>query len=333
MTSAYDVALRYRRHVAPTPPLDHEIGPLWDNVRRLLYGPQGPRLHAGNLATARESRAALGRSLAKQPGVGHRDVSVPTASGELTLGVFTYGDPSEPTPVIYWIHGGGMVLGDRFGVEETYPFMVATGATVISPEYRLAPEHPSPAPGDDCYDGLLYVAHHAEELGIDAHRIILGGTSAGGGLAATTALRIRDFGGPSLYGLFLNCPMLDDRMTSFSSRQFDETVLWTAPMNEFGWASLLGDRYQSDAVTSYEAAGRAPSLAGLPPTFIEVGSADIFRDEDVDFATRMWSEGGDVELHVWPGAIHGFDVIAPKAAVSVSAVGARTDWIRRLLAR
>lgn len=319
--------------MAPTPPLDHEIGPQWDNVRRLLYGPNGPRLHAGNLATARESRAALGRSLAKQPGVTHRDVAVPTSSGELTLAVFTYGDVSEPKPVIYWIHGGGMVLGDRFGVEETYPFMVATGATVISPEYRLAPEFPSPAPGDDCYDGLLYVAQHASELGVDTTRIILGGTSAGGGLAATTALRVRDHGGPSLYGLFLNCPMLDDRMTTTSAHQFDETVLWTQPMNVLGWTSLLGDRYQSDAVTSYEAAGRATSLAGLPPTFIEVGSADIFRDEDVDFAGRMWADGGDVELHVWPGAIHGFDVIAPKAAVSVSAVNARTDWIRRLLAR
>ena len=319
--------------MAPTPPLDHEIGPQWDNIRRLLYGPDGPRLHAGNLAAARDARAAMGRSLAKQPGVSHRDVSVPTASGELTLAVFTYGEPTGPSPVIYWIHGGGMVLGDRFGVEETYPFMVATGATVVSPEYRLAPEFPAPAPGDDCYDGLLYMAEHAADFGIDASRIILGGTSAGGGLAATTALRVRDHGGPALYGLFLNCPMLDDRMTTVSAHQFDETVLWTQPMNVFGWTSLLGGRYQSDAVTAYEAAGRATSLEGLPPTFIEVGSADIFRDEDVDFASRMWADGGDVELHVWPGAIHGFDVIAPKAAVSAAAVNARTDWIRRLLAR
>lgn len=275
----------------------------------------------------------MGRSLAKQPGVHHRDVVVPTATGELTLAVFSLAEAVGPTPAIYWIHGGGMVLGDRFGVEEAYPFMVATGATVISPEYRLAPEHPSPAPGDDCYDGLVYVAQHAAELGIDSTRIILGGTSAGGGLAATTALRIRDLGGPSLFGLFLNCPMLDDRMTSVSSQQFDETVLWTTSMNVFGWSSLLGARFQSSNVSPHEAAGRATTLANLPPTFIEVGSADIFRDEDVAFAAAMWADGGDAELHVWPGAIHGFDVIAPKAAVSVAAVNARTDWIRRLLAR
>lgn len=319
--------------MAPTPPLDHQIGPQWDNVRRLLYGPGGPRLHAGNLAAARGARTSLARSLATRPGITHRDVVVPTKSGDLVIAVFYFGELRPPAPAIYWIHGGGMVLGDRFGVEETYPFMVETGAVVISPEYRLAPEFPAPAPQDDCVDGLLFAVEHAVEFGIDPNRIILGGTSAGGGLAAATALRLRDQGDPTLAGLFLNCPMLDDRMTTVSASQFDETVLWTQPMNAFGWTSLLGERFQSANVSSHEVAGRATSLAGLPPTFIEVGSADIFRDEDVEFASRMWADGGDVELHVWPGAIHGFDFIAPKAAVSVSAVRARTDWIRRLLAR
>lgn len=321
--------------MALPPPLDHEVGPQWDNVRRLLYGPDGPRLHAGNLEAARDARASMGRSLAKLPGVTHRDVVIPTIDGEVTLAVFTYGDgePQDDAPLIYWIHGGGMVLGDRLGVEETYPFMVASGAVVVSPEYRLAPEHPSPAPQNDCLEGLLHVMANASEYGIDPAKVILGGTSAGGGLAASVALRLRDESGPRLLGLFLNCPMLDDRMLSVSSQQFDETVLWTQPMNVFGWTSLLGERFQSDAVTSYDAAGRAASVAQLPPTFVEVGSADIFRDEDVAFASRIWAEGGDVELHVWPGAIHGFDVIAPKAAVSIAAVNVRTDWIRRLLAR
>jgi acetyl esterase/lipase len=314
-------------------PLDPEIGRQWEGVRRLLYGPEGPRLHAGNLAAAREARQRLGRTLAALPGVHHRDIQVPTASGSVTLAVFTYGEVSPDAPLVYWIHGGGMVLGDRFGVEETYPFMVATGAVVVSPEYRLAPEWPAPAPLDDCYDGLMYVLQHPHEVGVTSPRVVLGGTSAGGGLAAAAALRCRDESGPALMGLFLNCPMLDDRMTSDSSRQFDNSILWTRAMNEFGWQSLLGEKWMTEAITSYDAPARAESLANLPPTFIEVGSADLFRDEDVHFAQRIWSAGGDAELHVWPGAIHGFDVIAPKAAVSVEAVHARTNWFRRLLAR
>ena len=319
--------------MTPSIPLDPEIGRQWDAVRRLLYGPDGPRLHAGNLAAARAARQRLGRTLATLPGVTHRDMEIATPAGPLTLAVFTPDQLAPDAPLVYWIHGGGMVLGDRYGVEETHPFMLATGAVVVSPEYRLAPEWPAPAPLDDCYAGLQYVATHPESVGLTSPRIILGGTSAGGGLAAATALRNRDQGDVNLTGLFLNCPMLDDRMTSPSSHQFDDTILWTRSMNEFGWQSLLGHRWRTDDVTAYDAPARAESLANLPPTFLEVGSADVFRDEDVDFAQRMWAAGGDVELHVWPGAIHGFDVIAPKAAVSMEAVNARTNWVRRLLAR
>lgn len=314
-------------------PLDPEIGRQWEAVRRLLYGPRGPRLHAGNLAEARAARQSLGRTLGSQPGVQHRDIEIPTEAGHVTLAVFTLGEVAPDAPLLYWVHGGGMVLGDRLGVEETYPLMAATGAVVVSPEYRLAPEWPAPAPLDDCYAGLCYVAEHPEAVGLTSPRIVLGGTSAGGGLAAGVALRCRDEHGPQLTGLFLNCPMLDDRMTSDSSLQFDNSILWTREMNEFGWQSLLGDRWKTEAVTWYDAPARAESLAGLPPTFIEVGSADLFRDEDVEFARRIWAAGGDAELHVWPGAVHGFDVIAPKAAVSLEAVHARTNWIRRLLAR
>jgi acetyl esterase/lipase len=152
-------------------------------------------------------------------------------------------------------------------------------------------------------------------------------------LAAATALRVRDHGGPALAGLMLCCPMLDDRMTSCSSDQFDDVILWTRASNEFGWRSLLGDRFGTDEVTIYEVPGRATDLAGLPPTLVDVGSADLFRDEDVGFASTIWASGGDAELHVWPGGYHGFELLAPAATLSLDAAEARRRWIARTLAK
>jgi acetyl esterase/lipase len=127
--------------------------------------------------------------------------------------------------------------------------------------------------------------------------------------------------------------MLDDRMTTLSSDQFDDAVLWTRASNEFGWRSLLGDRAGTDDVGIYEAPGRASDLAALPPTLVDVGSADLFRDEDVAFASTIWSAGGDCELHVWAGGYHGFELIAPTATLSADAREARRRWLTRTLAK
>ena len=160
---------------------------------------------------------------------------------------------------------------------------------------------------------------------------MLVGGSAGGGLAAAVALLARDRGGPALAGQLLMCPMLDDRNDTPSARQMADLPMWNRKANEVGWTALLGSARGGPDVSPYAAPARAEDLSGLPPTFIDVGSTDTFRDEDVDYAERIWLAGGVAELHVWPGGFHGFGGIAPNAGIPKAAVAARVDWLRRLL--
>ena len=291
------------------------------------------RLDAETLEFARTFELVNRETLLVGRAFTEHEVQVAGPAGQLTMSVFTPERRTSPSPGIYWIHGGGMVMGTRFGALEAIDLADAVGGVVASLEYRLAPEHPAPAPGDDCDAGLCWFAEHAGELGVDADRIVLAGSSAGGGLAAGAALRSRDRGGPSLAGLLLSSPMLDDRMATVAANQFGEDIVWTRAANEFGWRSLLGARMGTEEVTSYEVPGRATDLSDLPPTLIDVGSADLFRDEDVAFASRIWASGGDCELHVWPGGYHGFELFVPTAALSIDAVEARRRWLRRSLAK
>lgn len=240
--------------------------------------------------------------------------------------------PARVRATLYVIHGGGMVSGDHRAV---LPGMLGWAReldlAVVSVGYRLAPEHPDPAPVEDCYAGLAWTAAHAAALGLDAGRVVVVGGSAGGGLAAGVALMARDRGGPALLGQLLMCPMLDDRNDTPSSAQMAGIGVWDRVSNETGWNALLGERRGGPDVSPYAAPARATDLSGLPPAFIDVGSAETFRDEDVAYATRIWQCGGVAELHVWPGGFHGFDAIAPEAALSVRARATRLAWLRRLL--
>jgi acetyl esterase/lipase len=224
-----------------------------------------------------------------------------------------------------------MVLGDRrIGVVEMLDWAEQFNLVVVSVEYRLAPETPHPGPIDDCYAGLLWTAEHADELGFDRSRLIVAGGSAGGGLAAALALRARDQNGPELLGQMLIYPMLDDRNDTPSAHQMAGLGIWDRGANEFGWTALLGDARGGPDVSPYAAPARAADLAGLPPAFIDVGSAETFRDEDVAYASRIWQAGGRAELHVWPGGFHGFDGLAPTAQLSQDAREARVRWLNRL---
>ncbi len=225
-----------------------------------------------------------------------------------------------------------MVAGDnRSGIDGVLDWVEQLGIAAISVGYRLAPEHPHPAPVEDCYAGLLWTVKSAAELGIDPNRLLISGSSAGGGLAAGVVLLARDRGGPTLAGQLLMCPMLDDRNRTASSHELRGEGVWDRTSNETGWTALLGDGRGSDDVSPYAAPARADDLSRLPPTFVDVGSVDTFRDEDVDFAVRVWQAGGIAELHVWPGGFHGFDGQLPQAALSRAARSARIEWIRRLL--
>lgn len=235
-------------------------------------------------------------------------------------------------PGIYYIHGGGMVVGGPTdGIGSVLPYALDYGAVIISPDYRLAPEHPHPAPVEDCYLGLRWMAENAEQLGIDPDAIIIAGASAGGGLAAATALLARDRKFPALAHQVLMCPMLDDRFDTHSSRMLDDDGVWDRNDNLIGWRALLGEKRGGDDVSPYAAPARANDLAGLPRTFIDVGGSEGFRDECIDFARRLSAAGVLVDFHLWGGGFHGFDAIAPEAAISRASVLARDDYFRRAL--
>ncbi|WP_329026346.1 alpha/beta hydrolase [Streptomyces sp. NBC_00690] len=238
-------------------------------------------------------------------------------------------------PVLYYMHGGGMVMGNAWSVlpQVLHEWAGALELAVVSVEYRLAPQARYPEPIEDCYAGLSWVAAHAIELRVDADRIIVGGKSAGGGLAAALALLTRDRGGPAPIGQLLLCPMLDDRNNTFSSHQMAGVDTWDRTSNATAWQALLGDRCGAPDLPPYAAPARATDLSGLPPAYIDVGSAETFRDEDVAYAQAIWQAGGQAELHVWPGAFHGFDTFVPGAALSRDARNARLRWLRRLLAQ
>lgn len=237
----------------------------------------------------------------------------------------------DDPPVIYHVHGGGLVVGTATDVLPTMAALAhRIGAAVASIEYRLAPEHPYPAAVEDVYAGLTWLAANAPELGVDAGRTIIDGVSAGGGLAAAAALLARDRGGPALLGQMLICPMLDDRNDSGSGHQMAGHGAWDRTANATAWAAYIGD-LTPDEVPIYASPARATDLSGLPPAFIDVGSAETFRDEDVAYASRIWAAGGVAELHVWPGGVHGFDALVPDAVLSRDAREARARWLERLL--
>ncbi|NUP02316.1 MAG: alpha/beta hydrolase [Nonomuraea sp.] len=262
------------------------------------------------------------------------DVDVPGpegAPGVTVTVVRPKGGPAPGAAGIYEIHGGGMVLGTRFfGIEGLIQSALRHGTVGVTVEYRLAPENPAPAAAEDCYAGFLWTVAHAAELGFDPARLVVSGFSAGGGLTASVGIMARDRGGPAAAGLYIGAPMIDDRNTTVSSLQYDGIGAWDRNNNDTAWTALLGARRGGPDVLPYEVPARAADLSGLPPVFIEVGAAEVFRDEAVEFASRIWATGGQAELHVWAGGYHGF-ASAPAARVSVAAAEAKLSWFRRVL--
>jgi acetyl esterase/lipase len=241
----------------------------------------------------------------------------PDGNGDLRLVIVRPRAHRAPSPAILHFHGGGFVAGLPEMARGTIATLAAElGALVVSVDYRLAPEHPYPAALDDGYAALAWLHSNAAALGIDRARIALSGDSAGGGLAAGLALLARDRGEYELAFQHLVWPGLDDRTCvrrdlSASVGQF----IWTQHSNAFAWRSLLGTAPGGPDVPAYAAPARATQLAGLPPACVQVGALDLFVDENVEYARRLAAAGVPCELHVYPGAPHGF-TMAWRAAVS-----------------
>jgi acetyl esterase/lipase len=234
-------------------------------------------------------------------------------------------------PAVYWMHGGGLVIGNRYMDDGMLNQWCRTfSCACVSVEYALSPESPYPGAIDDCEAGLRYVFDRAAELGIDRERIGVGGRSAGGGLAAALALRFRDRGEDRIAFQYLEYPMLDDRQQTPSSR-LAGLPIWSRESNAYGWSSYLTGRQGGEDLPADAAAARVVDPAGLPATFVNVGTADVLRDEAIDFAARLTQAGVMTELHVYAGAVHGFHLFSDSAVVRC-AVRDSESWLRRRFA-
>jgi acetyl esterase/lipase len=233
--------------------------------------------------------------------------------------------------VLLWVHGGGHVLGSADQDDPLLDAVVArTAAVALAVDWRRAPEDPYPAALHDSYAVLAAVAGGLLGGDLDPARVVVGGASSGGGVAAGLALFARDRAEHALAGQVLVYPMLDDRELTPSSRTVTDPRVWNHESNRIGWSAYLGGRTGGD-VPAYAAPGRAQDLAGLPPTWIATAALDLFRDEDVDDARRLLEAGVPTELHVYPGGVHGFDLFAPEAALTQRFCQERDDALDRFL--
>ncbi|MDX2830667.1 MULTISPECIES: alpha/beta hydrolase [Streptomyces] len=253
------------------------------------------------------------------PGVTVQEITVPGPRGapSVSLRVFQPTGLKEAAPALLWIHGGGLIFGAPEQDDRTnIAFVRELGITVAAVRYRLGPDHPAPAAVEDTYAGLLGLAERAGDLHIDTDRIAIGGASAGGGIAAALALLAHDRAEIHPVFQLLLYPMLDDRTTTRTDLDKLKVRVWTPKSNRYGWSSYLGDAVAGPDVSPYAAAARREDLTGLPPAWIGVGTLDLFHDEDVEYARRLSASGVPCDLHIVPGAFHGFDALFAKAEVS-----------------
>jgi acetyl esterase/lipase len=316
--------------------VDAELRPGLDTYRML--GLADPPFGPDRLADLRQRPRTLiarAQAIGRPAGVEVVLLAAETAVGTIELRILRQADPDAAMrPAVVSFHSGGLVLGsadqDDLALSD---LVVTTGCVAVSVDYRLAPEYPSPAAAEDCYAAVTWVADHAEDLGVDRRRIAVQGSSGGGCLAAAVTLMARDRGGPAICFQSLIAPMLDDRNSTPSSHEFAGIPSWGREFNVGAWAMALGDAVGGADVSAYSAPARATDLSGLPPTFIQVGELEVFRDEDIDYAQRLLQAGVACELHVYPGAYHGSELLNPKAALSRQARRDRIAALQRILGR
>jgi triacylglycerol lipase len=282
------------------------------------------------------TRAAMTQMLAARGEAVHPEVlseerTIKGPDGDdLLLMVHRPREASGPLPAALHIHGGGYVIGSaKMSAMTNQRTVVDAACVVVSVDYRLAPDMPHPGPVEDCWAALVWLRDHAGELGVDPLRIAVMGESAGGGLAAALALLARDRCAGVAHQ-HLTYPMIDDRTSFGDPHPHTGEFVWTPESNRFGWTSLLGPGAGGEGISPYGAAARAEDLAGLPSTYIAVGALDLFVEEDVEYARRLIRAGVPTELHVYPGAFHGFD-IAVDAGVTKAAYANSLAALRRAL--
>jgi acetyl esterase/lipase len=311
--------------------VDPELDPILDQFPDFAFSTESlPQIRATAAAMLAEETAGLPAF----PDIDVTDRTVPGPEGAPDVRVLIYvpKDVPRPMPALLWIHGGGYVIGSADGDDASVKALVQqVGCAAVSVDYRLAPETPFPGGIEDCYAALRWLHEGAGELGVDPSRLAIGGASAGGGLAAALGLLARDRAQVPLAFQLLIYPMLDDRTAATKDpHPYTGEFVWTPNSNLFGWWALLGQDPGGDEISPYAAAARAENLAGLPPTYISVGSLDLFLEEDLEYARRLMRAGVPTELHVYPGAYHGYNM-TPTAWVSRTEERNSREALRRAL--
>lgn len=313
--------------------LDSELQPIFE---AMFAGSGGmPKLPRGDWQGRRKAEEASGDMFDKMlPVTDHIEIiNFSTTSTDGTSIPLRWYKPtnSETTAALLYTHGGGKFLCSVDMYDAVCKFYAdRANVAVLAVDFRLPPEHPYPTPVEDCYAGLVWLAEHADELGVDLNRIGVVGDSGGGGLAAGVALMARDRDGPKIAKQILIYPMLDDRNT-IEDPDMMPFLTWNYDDNYTGWHCFVGDAIGSGEVSPYAAPSRADDLRDLPPTFIDVGELDIFRDESIDYATRLVDAGVSVEFHLYPGAPHGFELFGFQTKLAANAWQARFRAIRVLV--
>lgn len=267
-------------------------------------------------------------------GVTSENVWIPGPPGAPDVRVRKYESPQRApgSAALLWIHGGGYVIGKPEQSDAVCGrFAKELGILVIAVDYRLAPEHPFPAPLEDCYAALSWMHAHAGELRINPDRLVIGGDSAGGGLAAALAQLTRDRKQIKPAFQLLLYPMLDDRTTTRADHKGTGTYVWTPGSNVFGWTSYLAQTPGGPTAPTYAVPARTEDLTGLPPAWLGTGTLDLFYEENVEYARRLRASGVPCELHEVPGAYHAFEVFAGDAAISRDFISRQVSALKRAL--
>lgn len=313
------------------PRLDPELAAPLDEV----LGAMGGGLNLNDIPATRAMVggmiAAIKAEAPKIEGVEIEDRRVPGFDGgpDVTVRVYRPAGHAGALPALLWMHAGGWVLGDL----ELEDLMVARLAkdvqcVVASVDYRLAPEHPYPAALHDTYAALRWLMDGGD-ASVDTARVAVGGSSAGGNLAAGVTLFARDRGDALPAFQLLIYPALDDSNVEQAGDGVPDTLFWTRANALTAWTSYLGRRPGGDGIEPYAAPIRAADLSGLPPAYVAVGEIDLFVRENIEYAARLIDAGVKTELHVYPGAYHAFDVFTPMGWVSQRFVADRDAALKR----
>lgn len=313
--------------------VDPEMVPVWNAIAAMGFKADLNDINGTRVAL----RALLEKMSAAAPPIEGVDIAVheaPYADGShnVPLRVIRPSERSEVLPVLYWMHGGGYVL-NRAEDDDALAsgFALSLNCAVVSVDYRLAPEFPFPTPLEDCYVGLKWTHDNADALGIDPSRIVIGGQSAGGGLAAGLAQITHARGEVPLIYQLLIYPMIDDRnIEQVDDLDYDHWV-WSRESNYLGWKAYLGMEPGTDATPKYAAPARTDDLAGLPPTYMYVGDIDLFMAENLAYASRLVQAGVPTEVHVYPGGIHGFDNFGVTTALGQRCNADRTRALKAVM--